>query len=170
MRHIAFAAFPAVLVCVLTACTDRPSPVEAVGVGTPRAPAAAQGRPSEVTESFTITGFCEFDILYEAGGKQKGIELPGGRTITIFPGFSATLTNLDNGNQETLGITGAFHQSTLANGDVEVVFTGRNLLGDPDAGLVLAIGRFSIVFDAEGNLIQSLQGTGQLIDICELLA
>jgi hypothetical protein len=31
------------------------------------------------------------------------------------------LTNLDNGNQVTLNITGAFHVTTLANGDVVTV-------------------------------------------------
>jgi hypothetical protein len=53
---------------------------------------------------------------------------------------------------------------------VETVATGRNLLGDPDAGLVIAIGDFSFVFDAKGNLIQPLTGEGQLIDVCEALA
>jgi hypothetical protein len=32
------------------------------------------------------------------------------------------------------------------------------------------MGTFSIVFDAEGNLIQPLQGSGQLIDVCSLLS
>ncbi len=83
---------------------------------------------------------------------------------------ATTLTNLDNPeNQETLNITGAFHQTTLENGDVVTVATGRNLLGDPEAGFVLAIGDFSFVFDKEGNLIQPLSGEGQLIDICALL-
>jgi hypothetical protein len=53
---------------------------------------------------------------------------------------------------------------------VVTVVTGRNLLFDPFAGFVLAIGRFSYAFDAEGILIQPLEGIGRLIDICELLA
>jgi hypothetical protein len=32
------------------------------------------------------------------------------------------------------------------------------------------IGRFSFVSDAEGNLIQQQMGTGQRIDVCELLS
>jgi hypothetical protein len=34
---------------------------------------------------------------------------------------------------------------------------------------VLAIGNFSFVFDAGGNLIQPLEGKGQLIDACALI-
>jgi hypothetical protein len=49
------------------------------------------------------------------------------------------------------------------------VVTGRNLLGDPEAGFVLAIGNFSFVFDAGGNLIQPLAGKGTLTNICELI-
>ena len=53
------------------------------------------------------------------------------------------------------------------------VITGRNLLFDPDAGIVLLSGNFSFVFDKKGNLIQSFEdtdGNGQVIDVCELLS
>jgi hypothetical protein len=173
MRHIAFAAFPAVLVCVLTACTDRPSPVEPVSV----APAEAQGPPTDLDPTpFLINrelfgpGACAFDILAQQSGKVKEIVLPGGRTIFIFPANTITLTNPANQKQETFVITGSFHQTLLENGDLVTVATGRNALLDPEAGFVISIGNFSFVFDATGNLIQPLQGTGQLIDICELLA
>jgi hypothetical protein len=102
-------------------------------------------------------------------GKEQVPDLPGDRFIFTSPGLTATLTNLETGNQETLSITGAFHQTTLENGDVQTVATGRNLLGDPEAGFVLAIGDFSFVFDKKGKLVQPLSGEGQLIDICELL-
>ncbi len=171
MRHIAFAAFPAVLVCALPACSDRPSPAEPASVAPPIAIAAAQGRPTDVDETpFTIED-CDFPIRVVLSGKAKTIELPGGRTIFTSPGLKATLTNLNNENQKTVGITGALHQRILQNGDVETVATGRSILFEPIvAGLVLAIGRFSFVFDEEGNLVQPLQGKGQLIDVCELLA
>lgn len=69
-----------------------------------------------------------------------------------------------------LNITGASHTTEEANGDVVTVVTGRILLLDPvQGGFVLAIGNFSYIFDASGNLVQSLQGKGQLIDICALL-
>ncbi len=47
--------------------------------------------------------------------------------------------------------------------------TGRNLLFDPEAGFVLAIGRFTIREDADGDLVDPLSGKGRLVDICELL-
>ena len=50
------------------------------------------------------------------------------------------------------------------------VMTGRNFAIDPEAGTTVVIGRFSFVFDAEGNLIQPQTGTGQRIDVCELLS
>lgn len=48
--------------------------------------------------------------------------------------------------------------------------TGRNFAIDPVAGTTVVIGRFSFVFDAEGNLVQPQEGNGQRIDVCELLS
>jgi hypothetical protein len=127
---------------------------------------------SQVLPAGAVFGNCDFPILFELSGKAQTLVLPDGRFIFTSPGLTATLTNLDpNGNQETetLSITGALHQTTLENGDVVTVATGRNILGDPEAGFVLAIGNFSYVFDAKGNLIQPLEGEGQLVDICTLL-
>jgi hypothetical protein len=158
-----------VLVCALAACNDRPSPMEATEA-VPLRVSQAQGRPTEQDFSFTGQGFCAFDILFHYTGKAKFIALPGNRSIVTSPGLVVTLTNLDNQNQETFGITGAFHQDTLSNGNLVTVVTGRNLLFDPLAGFVLAIGRFSFAFDATGTLIQPLQGKGKLTDLCKLLS
>ncbi len=113
---------------------------------------------------------CEFGVLLEQTGKTKEIDLPGDRTITIFPGTRATLTNLETGKQVTLNITGTFDERVLENGDVLTVLRGRNLALDPEAGFVLTKGRFSFAFDAEGNLIQPLSGKGKLVDVCGLLS
>jgi hypothetical protein len=69
-----------------------------------------------------------------------------------------------------LNITGAAHVSPTPDGGSLYVVTGRNLLTDPLAGVVLAIGNFSFAFDADGNLTQPLkmQG-GTLTDICATL-
>ena len=117
-----------------------------------------------------VFGRCDFPIQYQLSGKAKLLTLPGGRFITTAPGQTATLTNLDTGKKVTLNITGAFHQTTDEDGNVVTMATGRNLLGDPDAGFVLAIGNFSYVFDKNGNLVQSLEGEGQLIDVCSVLS
>jgi len=133
------------------------------------------GKPTKVDEtpidldSGAVFGYCDDPIRLEYSGKAKTLQLPGDRFIFTAPDLTATLTNLDSGEQETVVITGAFHQTTLENGDVVTEATGRNLLGDPEAGFVIAVGDFTYAFDAEGNLIQPLEGEGQLIDVCELL-
>jgi hypothetical protein len=132
--------------------------------------------PIGVSSSQTIPaggvfGECAFPVQFQQDGKAKTIGLPGGRFIATSPGLHATLTNLNSpAKSVTLNITGVFHQSTDANGDTLTVVTGRNLLGDPDAGFVLAIGSYSFKFDAAGNLVQPLAGTGQLIKICPLIS
>lgn len=122
-----------------------------------------------------IAAACTFPVLYEPSGRTKEIDVPDlpgkERTITIFPASSYTLTNVnEEENTVTLNTTGSMHQTTLENGDVVTVVTGLNLLGDPEAGFVLAKGNFSFVFDKNGNLIQPLEGKGELIDVCELLS
>jgi hypothetical protein len=134
------------------------------------------GKPSDVPEepidldSGAVFGNCDFPIRLEYSGKAKTLQLPGERFIFTSPGLTATLTNVETGEQETVTITGAFHQTTLENGDVVTEATGRNLLGDPEAGFVVAVGNFSYVFDKKGNLVQPLSGEGQLIDVCDLLS
>src|SRR4051794_23245440 len=108
MRHLVIAAFPAVLVCALTACSDRPSPAEPASTAPPRA-AMAQGQPTEVDETPFPVPFCGFPVEVVLSGKAKTIELPGGRMIITAPGLKVTLTNTANRNQETLNITGALH-------------------------------------------------------------
>jgi len=165
-------AVSALACALIAACGDGPAPMEANSVALAAA-AAAGGGPTEVDPTpFEIPAgvFCDFAFRVEPSGKAKAIELPGGRMIFLSPGLTWTFTNLDNSKQESFRIPGAFHVDTLDNGDVETVVTGRNILGDPVAGLVLVIGRFSFVFDAAGNLIQPLQGTGREVGICKLLA
>jgi len=116
-------------------------------------------------------GGCAFPFrLTSLNGKAKTILLPDGRIIATSPGLDVTVTNLDEpSKQVTLNVTGAFHITTAANGDVVYVVTGRNFLTDPLAGVVLAKGNFSFAFDAAGNLIQPLAGKGTLTDVCELI-
>ncbi len=149
----------------------------ALVVAAPMVSAQSQGgKPQDVDEepidldSGAVFGNCDFPVRLEYSGKAKTLQLPGERFILTSPKLTATLTNLDTGEQERVVITGAFHQTTLDNGDVVTKATGRNLLGDPEAGFVVAVGNFSYVFDENGNLVQPLTGEGQLIDVCELLS
>ena len=147
--------------------------VLALGLTFGRPSVAAQNRPQDVNETISLPAgeVCAFGVELVLIGKTKTIELRGDRSIITSPGLDATLTNLDNPSKRvTLNITGVFHETTKGDGSLVAVVTGRNLLFDPDAGFVLAIGRFSFVFDASGNLIQPLRGKGQLIDVCALIA
>jgi hypothetical protein len=158
--------------CALVACSDRPSTVE------PRAsvPALEQsGPPTPVEpgqfEDPIASEICGFPYLVEATGKLKTLDLPGGRTFFMSPGLKGTITNGNTGTTVTLPLTGPIQFNPLPNGGTELVFTGHNIVGDPEAGwLVLIIGHFNAIFDAEGDLVQSLAGTGQQIDLCALLA
>jgi hypothetical protein len=126
--------------------------------------------PVSISGTQIITGECAFNVQFSFSGKAGQINLPGNRIIFTSPKLSATLTNLsDTTKSVTLSITGSFHQSIDQNGNIITVVTGRNLLVDPVAGFVLAIGTFSYIFDSSGNLIQPLMGTGQLIDVCKLI-
>ena len=139
--------------------------------------AQGQGGPPEdagfelLIEPGDFPGTCSFPVLLEATGKVKTIELPNGTTLLIFPGLDATLTNPATGTSETYSVTGANRVLPPdEEGVVVTEVTGRNLLIDPEAGFVVASGNFSFAFDAEGNLVQPLEGKGRLIDVCEALA
>jgi hypothetical protein len=133
------------------------------------------GAPQDASGTIVVNpgdypGSCEFPFSLDLSGKGKTIELPDGSLILTSPGLDVTITNLDNDKQASFNITGSVHQSTLENGDVKTVLTGRNFAIDPVAGTVVTIGRFSYVFDAEGNLVQPQMGNGQRIDVCALLS
>ena len=135
-------------------------------------PKAASAAPPDAVNSSVITTFgsCDFPVIIDISGKAKTVELPGGRAIVTSPGTRATLTNLDEpANQVSYLITGAYHQTELANGDLVVETTGRTLLFDQSFGMFLAIGRFTFVLDEEGSFVQPPTGKGRMIDVCSLL-
>ena len=133
------------------------------------------GAPEDVEGTFTVDpgdpgGSCDFPLQLEVSGKGKTITLPDGRRILTSPGLHVTATNTETGEQATFSITGAFHESTNPVTLEETTkVTGRNLLFDPEAGIVLLRGNFTYVFDAEGNLIQAFEGKGKVTDVCALL-
>jgi hypothetical protein len=174
MRRFLSLPSDVLLSALILACVDQPTaPAVSLEPGSIAAARAnAGGRPIDATFSFDVPAgdVCDFGLHFDATEKERTIELPGDRTLQIFPGALWTVTSVSNGNQETFRIPGSFHTTTLANGNVKTVLTGRNLGFDPVPGFVLMMGTFSIVFDAEGNLIQPLQGSGQLIDVCSLLS
>jgi hypothetical protein len=132
--------------------------------------------PQPVSADFIVEandpgGSCDFDLRLVVSGKGKTITQPDGRRILTSPGLHVTATNVVTSEQATFSISGAFHETTNPeNDEVTTKVTGRNLIFDPDAGIVLLSGNFSFVFDADGNLIQAFEGNGQVIDVCALLS
>ncbi len=132
--------------------------------------------PQDVTSSMDIypgapLGSCTFPINISTQGKGKTIVLPKGNMIFTSPGLFATVTNLNDPTKHlTLNITGSFHVSPTSGGGSLFTVTGRNLLTDPFAGVVLVTGNFSFAFDSLGNLTQPLtmQG-GTITDLCTAL-
>jgi hypothetical protein len=136
---------------------------------------AAQGQPGARPVAaeglfFEGPGLCAFDVRVTFVGKAGVIALPNGGSIATAPGLFVTVTNLsDPSKSVTLNSTGTFHQFKDAAGNSVTIVRGRNVLFDPFAGFVVAIGTFSFAFDPDGNLVQPLAGTGQTIDICALI-
>jgi hypothetical protein len=136
--------------------------------GTP--PTLVPPNPQTTPENPTL--FCTFSVEVLASGKVSQITLPGGGFIITAPGLDVTLTNVtDPSKSVTFNVTGVFHQSRDPNGNTVTVATGRNLLADPFAGFVLAIGSFSFTSAANGDIVVPLAGIGgQLIKICPLIS
>ena len=129
-------------------------------------------QPEIVDDSFIVDGFCDFPVLVELHGKSKTKFLSGGRILSTSPGLQATFTNVDEPEHQTsMGITGAFHQTLLANGDLELVATGRNLLVgfDTESRFLVTVGSFRTVIAPDGNVVEPLTGHGHEIDVCQLL-
>ena len=173
MCHSSFflSSATALAIAFVLGCTDQPSPIEPIDAAPPRV-SAAQAPPTKVDPTpFLLEGFCAFNIEGVAAGKAKTVVLPGGRAIALSPGLTWTLTNLDTGHNETFVITGAFHFSTLESGAVQLVVTGRNILGAPGGGLSLVIGRQVLVFDPESQLFLPVgEAHGRVVDLCQFLA
>jgi len=108
-------------------------------------------------------------VLYEVSGKTKVIELPNGDTLFKNPGSRVTLTNLETGKQVTYVATGTMRLTESENGELLLITTGRTVLSDENIGILVPIGRFTLVIDEEGNFSQPT-GNGRLIDACAQLA
>jgi hypothetical protein len=144
------------------------------------APAAADP-PEPVEFEFTIpanadTGSCDFAVLLEASGNTKTIELPSGGTIVIAPNTKVTATNVTEGSpgfgtSVDYSINGAFmNEPADADGNIVTKATGRNLLTDPIAGVVVTSGNFSFTTAEDGSNVVPLSGKGRIIDVCAALS
>ena len=143
----------------------------AAGSGIGGSPPTPMGWSADLQANFLGPGMCPFPINVSVSGKTSTIVLPGNRLIITAPNQHAVVTNLDDPSKTvTLNIPGVFRQSVDQNGNNVTVVTGRNLMGDPQAGLVLAVGTFSYIYDSTNTtLIQPLTGKGTLSDICAMV-
>ena len=133
---------------------------------------AAGSPPADVSFSMDIPAGagCDFNVNWTVTGRSSMITLPGGGLIGTGPNLRVVVTNLDEPSESvTLNIQGAGHVSFGPQGEVMVTVTGRNLLGDPVANImVLAIGTFHFTADPTNALV-GLSGNGQLIDVCAMI-
>lgn len=147
----------------------------AAAVSAPAQVSARQQRPTPVEFSETFPNveaglpeICSFPIQIEVQGKEKTIERPNGTMIFISPTLTATVTNLETGEELNLRIPGAV--KTQPTG--ELVFVGPNLVvrspafGDDTTGLFFVKGRFT--FDPSRS--PQFSGSGKLVDVCAVLA
>ena len=151
--------------CVILAAFGPPAaePSRAQGQG-------RGGPPSDVNQTFIFTGACGFDVQATATGKGGVISLPSGGFILTGPALRGTFTNLSDPTKSvTLNVTGAGHFSFDQNGNMIVMYTGRNQVFDPSIGLLLLVGDFTFVVDSNGNLISGPTGNGQITSICDLI-
>jgi len=134
---------------------------------------AGGSAPVDAGFTFDIPGGagCDFPVNWTVTGKASLITLPGDRLIVTAPQQKAVVTNLDEPSKSvTLVVTSAFHVSTDANGDQIFTATGRSLLADPVANImVLATGSFSWRFDPVNFALLDLSGTGKTVDVCAMI-
>ena len=137
--------------------------------------AQSQGRgskPVPVSYSQIVTAStiqCGFDVELSFSGKSGFINLPGDRITLTSPAFNVSVTNLSDPTKSvSLNITGVIRLSPQGSNTL-VTFTGRNLLTEPGVGLFLLIGHYTLLVDSNNNTVRELSGTGQVIQVCDLL-
>ena len=137
----------------------------------------AVAAPPEPADPTPIVGtFCDFETSIVVSGKQKAIEKGDGVFILTSPAQHATVTNTATGESVTVNITGSFRLEEEPNGDAHVVIRGRNLLYGPGLGIVLTIGRGTVIYtpppeqEPFGTVTLTSGPQGRLIDLCDQLA
>jgi hypothetical protein len=130
-------------------------------------------------EPNTLRRFCEFPVLVEGSGKVKWIESGNALLISPAPGFTVTMTNAEEPeNQITVSDTGVYHVTLLADGKELWETTGtifllfeKDFTEEMQQGIYLVHGQTTVVQDAKGNWDAStFRIEGQVTDVCAILA
>lgn len=138
--------------------------------------AAAPSEDVLLDITFKANQLCSYPVQLVVTGKSKLIELPGDRVFIASPGQEVPITNLKTGEEETFLITGSTHVELQADGTTEVKVTGLNVVLNPreskseEPGIFLLEGNFTFALNADGTEERVFSGTGEVTDICELLA
>ncbi len=122
--------------------------------------AAAPPSDQEFTFEASAGQFCDFPIVIAGRGKEKLIDVGNGAQISLSPKLKVTVTRTDTGATASYTVTGASHNTTSANGEVVTRATGRHLLFDPSAGLVVTRGVYTFTTGADGNNVAPLKRIG----------
>ncbi|MDE8588398.1 hypothetical protein [Arthrobacter sp. NQ4] len=142
------------------------------GVG----PATAASGDVLLDVTFKANQLCKYPVELLVTGKSKFIELPGDQFVIASPGQRVTVTNLKTGESVTYLITGTTHGELQADGTTEVTVTGLNVVlnareaKSEKPGLYLLEGNFNFALNADGTEARVFSGTGDVTDICALLA
>jgi hypothetical protein len=131
--------------------------------------ASPHGGPPELfTVDMVVEDACpDFPVHAEGTLEAKAIENPDGTFIFVGPGFSITLTNLeDPDNQITVHAAAAFHDTRLPDGNILSVVTGRLIEWSP---LQLFIGRHTLLIGERGDVLEFVSSQGKTVDLCARL-
>ena len=140
---------------------------------------AVAAPPSEdvlLDVTFKPNQLCSYSVQLVVTGKSKLIELPGDRVFIASPGQEVTITNLKTGEEATFLITGSTHAELQADGTTEVTVTGLNIVlnareaKSEEPGIFLLEGNFTFALKEDGSEERVFSGTGDVTDICALLA
>lgn len=139
-------------------------------------PAAAAPSSAEQVLTYKANQLCKYPVQLTVTGKINVVDLPGDRVFVGSPGQSVTITNLKTGEEETFLITGSSHIEPQADGTTEFTLTGLNIVLNPREsksvlpGIYLLEGNFNFALKPDGTEARVFSGTGEVTDICALLA
>lgn len=141
----------------------------------PAQPALAERSFEDIPTGTFAVPCPDSELSVAAAGKYAVIELPGGRTKTIWPGVNITVTG-ESGESVTFeGTSGLTHTTPLSDGNQLFTATGRNFITVPDAnghpvGVFFTIGTVSWILDENNQEVGDMfTGTGRVMDLCALL-
>ncbi len=167
--------YPAALACFVLGCSERSGPVEPADATTPALQRSGPPTPLDPTPFIdpSLEAICGFPVEIMTDGKVKDIFLPDGRLLGTSPGLHVTATNVTSGRSIRVNATGPVTFDAEPDGGLLTTWNGRSLWVFPEgqgSRFVILIGRFTMRVGPDGEVVQPLQGNGQILNACELIA